>query len=44
VHDPDAAARALAPLAPTREPAGFRLDPARCHGVPLAVQRRGRDG
>jgi methylmalonyl-CoA/ethylmalonyl-CoA epimerase len=37
VSDVGAAAGALASLAPTSEGAALRLDPARCHGVPLSV-------
>jgi methylmalonyl-CoA/ethylmalonyl-CoA epimerase len=37
VADVGAAASALAPLAPTRDGAALRLDPGRCHGVPLSV-------
>lgn len=39
VPDVDAAAGALAGLAPSRDGAVLRLDVDRCHGVPLAVRR-----
>src|SRR5262245_37179825 len=39
VADPAAALAALADFTPTAEPGGFHLDPARCHGVPLRLQR-----
>jgi methylmalonyl-CoA/ethylmalonyl-CoA epimerase len=38
VADLDAAAAALARLAPVREAGRLRLDAARCHGVPLSVR------
>jgi methylmalonyl-CoA/ethylmalonyl-CoA epimerase len=41
VPDVDAAAKPLAPLTVVRDAAGLRLDPHRCHGVPLAVVRAG---
>jgi methylmalonyl-CoA/ethylmalonyl-CoA epimerase len=40
VPDLEAAATALAPLAPTRGPAGLSLAAERCHGVPLTIARR----
>jgi hypothetical protein len=43
VPDPEATATALATLAPTRLPATrLLLQPSRCHGVPLTVQRSER--
>jgi methylmalonyl-CoA epimerase len=39
VRDLDAAAGALAALAPSREAAALHLDPVRCHGVPLTFRR-----
>jgi methylmalonyl-CoA/ethylmalonyl-CoA epimerase len=39
VADPAAAESALAPLGGRRDGNGVRLDPARCHGVPLQVVR-----
>ena len=44
VPDPGAAATTLATLRPTGLPAGFALDPTRCHGVPLTVHRSGQRG
>ena len=41
VPDVDAAAGALAGFAPVREADGVRLDPERCHGVPLTFRRGG---
>jgi methylmalonyl-CoA/ethylmalonyl-CoA epimerase len=41
VPDPAAAESTLAPLGGRRDAAGVRLDPARCHGVPLQVVRAG---
>jgi methylmalonyl-CoA epimerase len=38
VRDVNAAATALAPLAPAREAGSFRLAPERCHGVPLTFR------
>jgi methylmalonyl-CoA/ethylmalonyl-CoA epimerase len=38
-RDPSAARAALAGRGPVAEGDGFRLDPAHCHGIPLAVRR-----
>ena len=38
VSELDGAARALSALAPAREANALRLEPARCHGVPLAIR------
>jgi catechol 2,3-dioxygenase-like lactoylglutathione lyase family enzyme len=39
VRDPASAEATLAPLGGRREGGGLRLDPARCHGVPLQLVR-----
>jgi methylmalonyl-CoA/ethylmalonyl-CoA epimerase len=39
VPDPDAAMQVLGSLGPRRHADGLALDPARCHGVPLRIER-----